>query len=55
MNDILERTDLYRFADDGCPHVSSETQTFDLREVWRSLDADSGDGSFASFESGGEG
>lgn len=34
MNDIAERTDLNRFADDGCPHLSGETQTFDLREVW---------------------
>lgn len=38
MNDIAERIDLNRFAADGCPHVSGETQTFDLLEVWGSLD-----------------
>lgn len=55
MNDIAERTDLNRFADDGCPHVSGETQTFDLQEVWGSLDDEWDDFFALSFESGGEG
>jgi len=56
MNDIAERTDLNRFADDGCPHVSGETQTFDLQEAWGSLDDEMVDGVFGlSFDSGGEG
>jgi len=42
MNDIAERTDLNRFADDGCPYFSGETQTFDLQEVWGSPDDDLG-------------
>ena len=55
MNDIAERIDLNRFAADGCPHGSGETQTFDLLEVWGSLDDEWGDEFIASFESGGEG
>ena len=56
LNDIAERTDLSRLADDGCPHISGETQTFDLQEVWAAYDEEFGDRPFAlSFESGGEG
>ena len=47
LNDIAERTDLNRLADDGCPHISGETQTFDLEEAWFAYDEDYGDGQFA--------
>ncbi len=50
------RTDLHRLADDGCPHIAGDTQTFDLPEIWSSLDEEIGDAPFAlTFESGGEG
>ena len=55
LNDSAERNDLNRLADDGCPHISGETQTFDLQEVWCAYD-ELGDPYFAlTFESGGEG
>ena len=57
QNDIAVRSDLNRFADDGCPHISGETETFDLMAaLWDSPDDGTGDASFAlSFDPGGEG
>jgi hypothetical protein len=32
-NDHLDHTDLYRLADDGCPHCVSDTSTHDVSEL----------------------
>jgi hypothetical protein len=35
QNDIIDRSDLYRLADDGCPNVPDrDTGTQDLSELW---------------------
>lgn len=52
-NDIAQRTDLNRLADDGCPHISGETQTYDLQEVWPACDEEISEFALV-FESGGE-
>lgn len=33
-NEIAERSELSRMADDGCPQVSGESQLYDLDELW---------------------
>lgn len=45
QNDSIERTDrndLYRLADDGCPHVptADATATHDLSALWAALGKD---------------
>jgi hypothetical protein len=32
QNDNIDRTDLCRMADDGCPHA--DTKAYDLTELW---------------------
>ncbi len=55
-NDAPVRIDLNRFADDGCPHISGDTHTHEVPELWDSFDEDIGETSFAlAFDSGGEG
>ena len=37
-NDMLERFELHRMADDGCPNgPSGDTLTHDLAELWARL------------------
>jgi hypothetical protein len=41
QSDFLDRTDLYRLADDGCPHVPDrDTNTHDLSDFWAALGKD---------------
>ena len=55
-NDNADRVDRNRLADDGCPHISGETNTYDLPELWSQFDEELGNAAFAhSFDSGGEG
>ena len=38
QNDHIDRTDLHRMADDGCPNgPSGESTTHDLSEFWARL------------------
>ena len=32
--DLTDRSDLCRFADDGCPHAGGDTKSHDLTELW---------------------
>jgi hypothetical protein len=41
QNDTLDRTDLSRLADDGCPHATDrDTGTHDLAGLWAALGKD---------------
>ncbi len=41
QNDNIDRTDLYRLADDGCPHSPDrDTNTHDLSSLWAALGKD---------------
>ena len=38
QNDHIDRHDLYRMADDGCPNgPSGDSQSYDLAEFWAKL------------------
>ncbi len=38
QNDHIDRKDLHRMADDGCPNgLSGDSQTHDLAEFWTIL------------------
>ena len=53
--DNADHTDRSRLADDGCPHISGDTNTFELLEFWGPFDDEIDDIPFSlSFESGGE-
>lgn len=41
QNDTIDRSDLYRLADDGCPNVPDrDTGTHDLSDLWAALGKD---------------
>jgi len=40
QNDHIDRTDLQRLADDGCPNTTGDTQTYDLAALLARLGKD---------------
>ena len=41
QNDLIDRADLFRLADDGCPHAPDrDTGTHDLAELWSATGKD---------------
>lgn len=41
QNDTIDRSDLYRLADDGCPNVPDrDTTVHDLSGLWAALGQD---------------
>lgn len=45
QNDTPDRGDLYRLADDGCPHAADrDTAVHDLSALWAALGKDDRDG-----------
>ncbi|MBP3955577.1 hypothetical protein J8F10_09815 [Gemmata sp. G18] len=40
QNDLTDRSDLCRLADDGCPHATGDTRSHDLSELWAVLGKD---------------